>query len=161
MCRFSSKNDLPKYCDTLPPAAKSRKLFKIFSRGCEVFSFVMWCQINHSLCIKNCPFSPFLGEKCKICKYRTTPPYNGLWCFTPDIKHLEFSRRWKSPAFHWACARLQHSGGAYATICDFHFPLLTRSFDTQHSWAACLLRARRVSLRILYSRTPSIKCSNK
>ena len=39
--RFSSKNDLPKYCDTLPPAAKSRKLFKTFSHGCEVFSIVM------------------------------------------------------------------------------------------------------------------------
>ena len=93
MCRFSSKNDLPKYCDTLPPAAKSRKLFKTFSHGCEVFSIVMWCQINRSLCIENCLFSPFLGEKCKICESRSTPSYNGLWCFTLDIKHLEFSRR--------------------------------------------------------------------
>ena len=93
MCRFSSKNDLPKYCDTLPPAAKSRKLFKTFSHGCEVFSIVMWCQINRFLCIENCLFSPFLGEKCKICESRSKPPYDGLWCFTLDTKHLEFSRR--------------------------------------------------------------------
>ena len=39
------------------------------------------------------PFSPFLGEKCKICESRSKPPYNGLWCFTLDTKHLEFSRR--------------------------------------------------------------------